>query len=71
MLDRPDSLNSWNEQLGRDLGVAIDFVANDDSVRAVMITGAGRAFSSGADLSEQRTANEGDAPASKDRKSVV
>lgn len=62
VLDRPDSLNAWNEQLGHDLGVAIDFVAGDDSVRAVMITGAGRAFSSGADLREQRAENEGEAP---------
>jgi 2-(1,2-epoxy-1,2-dihydrophenyl)acetyl-CoA isomerase len=61
-LDRPEKLNAWNEQLGRDLRVALDFVAGDDSVRAVMITGAGRAFSSGADLSEQRSDNEGDVP---------
>ena len=58
LLNRPDSLNAWNEQFGRDLGVALDFVANDDSVRAVMITGAGRAFSSGADLREQRSENQ-------------
>ena len=58
LLNRPESLNSWNEQFGNDLAVALDFVANDDSVRAVMITGAGRAFSSGADLTEQRTENQ-------------
>ncbi len=57
VLNRPESLNAWNEQFGRDLGVALDFVAGDDSVRAVMITGAGRAFSSGADLREQRSDN--------------
>ena len=62
VLNRPDSLNSWNEQFGRDLRVALDFVTSDDSVRAVMITGAGRAFSSGADLAEQRSENEGQAP---------
>jgi 2-(1,2-epoxy-1,2-dihydrophenyl)acetyl-CoA isomerase len=62
VLNRPESLNAWNEQFGRDLGVALEFVANDDSVRAVMITGAGRAFSSGADLREQRSSNEQSAP---------
>jgi 2-(1,2-epoxy-1,2-dihydrophenyl)acetyl-CoA isomerase len=62
VLNRPDSLNSWNEQLGRDLRTALDFVTADDSVRAVLITGTGRAFSSGADLSEQRAENEGEVP---------
>ena len=49
-LNRPDALNAWNTQLGHDLREAVDQAAADDEVRAVMITGAGRAFSSGADL---------------------
>jgi 2-(1,2-epoxy-1,2-dihydrophenyl)acetyl-CoA isomerase len=49
-LDRPDSLNAWTAQLGRDLKQAITVDAADPSVRAVLITGAGRGFSSGADL---------------------
>jgi 2-(1,2-epoxy-1,2-dihydrophenyl)acetyl-CoA isomerase len=61
-LNRPDSLNSWNEQLGRELLDAVSTVAGDDAVRAVLITGAGRAFSSGADLGEQRGGAEGGAP---------
>jgi 2-(1,2-epoxy-1,2-dihydrophenyl)acetyl-CoA isomerase len=55
VLNRPDSLNAWNEQFGQDLRDAVEAVAGDESVRAVLITGAGRAFSSGADLKEQRT----------------
>jgi len=51
-LNRPDALNAWNQQLGRDLHDAVHRVAADDEVRAVVITGAGRAFSSGADLKE-------------------
>jgi 2-(1,2-epoxy-1,2-dihydrophenyl)acetyl-CoA isomerase len=49
-LNRPESLNAWNAQLGHDLLAAITAVAEDDGVRAVVITGAGRAFSAGADL---------------------
>ena len=59
VLNRPDSLNSWNEQFGTDLLEVVREVAADDVVRAVMITGAGRAFSSGADLKEQRSADDG------------
>jgi 2-(1,2-epoxy-1,2-dihydrophenyl)acetyl-CoA isomerase len=54
LLNRPEALNAWNEQFGIDLRDAVTTVAEDDSVRAVMITGAGRGFSSGADLKEQR-----------------
>jgi 2-(1,2-epoxy-1,2-dihydrophenyl)acetyl-CoA isomerase len=51
-LNRPDTLNAWTAQLGRDLKQAITVDAADPSVRAVLITGAGRGFSSGADLKE-------------------
>jgi 2-(1,2-epoxy-1,2-dihydrophenyl)acetyl-CoA isomerase len=49
-LDRPDNLNAWNEQFGVELGQVVNGEAADPSVRAVLITGAGRGFSSGADL---------------------
>lgn len=49
-LNRPDSLNSWNDQLSTDLWAAFELVRDDDDVRAVVLTGAGRAFCSGADL---------------------
>jgi 2-(1,2-epoxy-1,2-dihydrophenyl)acetyl-CoA isomerase len=55
LLNRPEALNAWNEQFGRDLLDAVTTVAEDDSMRALLITGAGRGFSSGADLKEQRT----------------
>jgi 2-(1,2-epoxy-1,2-dihydrophenyl)acetyl-CoA isomerase len=51
-LNRPESLNAWNRQLGVDLRAAVERVAGDEDVRAVMLRGAGRAFSSGADLRE-------------------
>jgi len=49
-LNRPDRMNAWDKQLGIDLRAAVELAAGDDSVRAVTIAGAGRAFSSGADL---------------------
>jgi 2-(1,2-epoxy-1,2-dihydrophenyl)acetyl-CoA isomerase len=49
-LNRPDVMNAWDKQLGIDLLAAVHEAAEDDSVRAVVVTGAGRAFSSGADL---------------------
>jgi 2-(1,2-epoxy-1,2-dihydrophenyl)acetyl-CoA isomerase len=49
-LDRPESLNAWTPELGRELRRVIEADAADDSVRAVLVTGAGRGFSSGADL---------------------
>jgi 2-(1,2-epoxy-1,2-dihydrophenyl)acetyl-CoA isomerase len=51
-LNRPDRLNAWNAQFAADLNDAIREVTGDPEVRAVLITGAGRAFSSGADLKE-------------------
>jgi 2-(1,2-epoxy-1,2-dihydrophenyl)acetyl-CoA isomerase len=61
-LNRPDALNAWNGQLGVELLAAVREVAADDGVRAVVVTGGGRAFSSGADLKdlsgrEERTAD--------------
>jgi 2-(1,2-epoxy-1,2-dihydrophenyl)acetyl-CoA isomerase len=60
LLNRPEALNAWNEQFGRDLLDAVTRVSIDDGVRAVLITGAGRGFSSGADLKEQRNARARD-----------
>jgi 2-(1,2-epoxy-1,2-dihydrophenyl)acetyl-CoA isomerase len=51
-LNRPERLNAWNQQLGEDLrNIVLEDLA-DPSVRSVLITGAGRGFSSGADLKD-------------------
>jgi 2-(1,2-epoxy-1,2-dihydrophenyl)acetyl-CoA isomerase len=49
-LNRPEALNAWTAQLGAELLDAVKAVAADDAVRAVCVTGNGRAFSAGADL---------------------
>jgi 2-(1,2-epoxy-1,2-dihydrophenyl)acetyl-CoA isomerase len=49
-LNRPETLNAWNTQFGLDLLEAIGRAGEDAGVRAVVIVGAGRGFSSGADL---------------------
>jgi 2-(1,2-epoxy-1,2-dihydrophenyl)acetyl-CoA isomerase len=49
-LNRPETLNAWHADFGRELKQAIEVDAADPSVRALLITGAGRGFSSGADL---------------------
>jgi len=61
-LNRPDALNAWNGPLNRDLHTALAWARDDDQVGAIVITGAGRAFCAGADLSgggETFTSNEG------------
>jgi 2-(1,2-epoxy-1,2-dihydrophenyl)acetyl-CoA isomerase len=59
-LNRPERLNAWNNQFSLDLLAAIREVTDDPGVRAVSVTGAGRAFSSGADLKEVAERPEGD-----------
>lgn len=49
-LNRPERMNAWNGQLAKELGGALRTADEDDAVRAVVITGAGRAFCAGADL---------------------
>ena len=51
-LNRPDSLNAFNSALLRDLRPAIEEVNNDETIRVAILTGTGRAFSAGADLTE-------------------
>src|SRR5918997_2463339 len=49
-LNRPDSLNAWTAEFGAELRDIIAGPAAEDDVRALLITGRGRGFSSGADL---------------------
>ncbi len=50
-LNRPEAMNAWTPQLSDELMLACGAADADDHVRAVVVTGAGRAFCAGADLS--------------------
>jgi 2-(1,2-epoxy-1,2-dihydrophenyl)acetyl-CoA isomerase len=51
-LNRPDRLNSFNDAMHADVRDALARVKSDDSVRVLLLTGAGRGFCAGQDLSE-------------------
>ena len=50
-LNRPDKLNAFTTQMMVDMIAAFDATDADDAVRVVIVTGAGRGFCAGADLS--------------------
>ena len=50
-LNRPDKLNAYTAQMGREITAAFERASADDAVRVVVVTGAGRAFCAGADIS--------------------
>ena len=50
-LNRPDRLNAYTARMGRELTEAFRHADADDAVRVVIVTGAGRGFCAGADIS--------------------
>ena len=52
VLNRPERMNAWSTGMSRDLLEVLRDLADDDGVRAVMLTGTGRAFCTGADLKD-------------------
>ncbi|HEX4109061.1 MAG TPA: enoyl-CoA hydratase-related protein [Solirubrobacteraceae bacterium] len=49
-LHRPDRMNAWIPELGDELRALLDYCGSEDEVRSVLVRGAGRGFSAGADL---------------------
>src|SRR5215208_1119397 len=60
-LNRPDKLNAFLPEMHQELRLALEQALDDDAIRAVLLTGAGRAFCAGQDLS-QRKVDPGAAP---------
>jgi enoyl-CoA hydratase len=54
-LNRPRVLNAMNRQLWQDLEATLDDAGNDTDIKVLILTGEGRAFSTGADLKESKT----------------
>ena len=54
-LNRPKVLNAMNKQLWLDFQAALDDAGNDPAIKVLVVTGRGRAFSTGADLKESKT----------------
>lgn len=53
-ISRPEALNALNRQMLMELRLAMQSIADDDTIRAVIITGEGRAFVAGADIAEMK-----------------
>src|SRR3990172_9254465 len=58
-LNRPDSLNAFNDALAAEMQDALKIAERDANVRALLITGAGKGFSAGQDLAAIRQRPEG------------
>lgn len=61
-LNRPANLNSFNAEMHQQMRDALNQVRKDASVRALVITGAGRGFCAGQDLSDRNVAATSEAP---------
>lgn len=72
-LNRPDRMNAWTWTMSRELGEAFNDMDADDDVRAIVVTGAGKAFCAGADLGsggETFTGKSNDLGSADDAKAV-
>jgi enoyl-CoA hydratase len=66
-LNRPDKLNAMNRRLSSELREAVKRFEADDSIACIVVTGAGRAFSAGGDIHEQREDDRRYTPAELDK----
>jgi len=57
-IDRPEAMNSLNEQVLTELGAAIDRAERDEKIKVIIITGEGRVFVAGADIAQMHTFSE-------------
>ena len=64
-LNRPDKLNAWRGEMDRDVRHAMRAASDDESVRVIVLTGAGKGFCAGADMGMLQTIQSGDAATSR------
>jgi enoyl-CoA hydratase/carnithine racemase len=64
-LNRPDKLNAWRGEMDRDVRAAMRAASHDDSVRVIVLTGAGKGFCAGADMGLLQTIQSGNQTASR------
>jgi len=64
-LNRPDRANGWTPTMQRELFAILETAGDDPDVRAIVLTGAGRAFCGGADMDVLATADEDEAESSR------
>ena len=57
-LNRPDRLNSFNDEMHGQLSAALKMAERDENVRCVLLTGAGRGFCAGQDLNDRNVSVE-------------
>lgn len=73
-LNRPERLNAWTYQMGRELGQAVEAANTDDGVLGIVLTGNGRGFCAGADVEavfKSQADGKSKAPAAGDRDQPV
>jgi enoyl-CoA hydratase/carnithine racemase len=72
-LHRPEKMNAWTAQMGVEINDHLVRCDEDDAVRAVVVTGAGRAFCAGADLERggETFAGGGNDPAPRPRRTIL
>lgn len=61
-LNRPERLNSFNDEMNRQLAEVLTQAERDETIRCLLITGAGRGFCAGQDLNDRNVDPSGDAP---------
>ena len=61
-LNRPDKLNSFNTQMHNDVRICLETVQQDETTRCLLITGNGRGFCAGQDLSDRSVAPDAEVP---------
>ena len=61
-LNRPDRLNAWTQAMHDDVKNAMRAARDDDQVRVIVVTGAGRGFCAGADMGNLQEIGDGESP---------